>query len=251
MARPALGALGLSTSGPAAASAEAVFAALCVLRPPEAGVSASLRRRLPALSPEDAERTLTLAQAPGDRGDRPPPDASPVARFLARQRRRAAAPAILTSPAAPFGALRLPTGRTEAAPTAAPADSTDFANLAEATARLVRWREGLEAAAAEHALELGVALAARLFRERLRCEPTTWASVLGEALDGLEGPVVLTIHPDDRNDVEAALGQGLPSVALRTDSALARGDVVVGSRIGRRDLRVRTRLAALLAGAGE
>jgi hypothetical protein len=254
MARPALGATGVSTSTPAPPSAEAVLAALCVLRPPEAGVSATLRRRMPAFSPEEAVRTLTQAHAPGDRNLRPPPDASPVSRFLARQRRRAADTATVTTPTAPFGALRL--GTMTDAPNessrpdegaVAPADLPP-GDLAAAAARLARWREDLEVAAAEHALALGVALAERLLQERLRCAPAIWGALLAEALGDIDGPLTLTIHPDDRVDVEFALGSRGPSVAIRTEPALARGDVVVASRFGRRDLRVRTRLAALLAG---
>jgi flagellar biosynthesis/type III secretory pathway protein FliH len=97
-------------------------------------------------------------------------------------------------------------------------------------------------------------LAERLVRARLAEDLAAWRTLLAESLAGLEGPLRLMVHPADVERVTALLGEaprpvGADGIDVQVDACLAPGDLVLEARVGRRDARVTTRLAALLAGA--
>ena len=237
-----------------------VLAALCTLRPPASPLAPGLVRACPTLAPEAAERTLLDAQRSDGRA-RPPDGASPAARFLARQHRRTATEAATRALTPPFGCVRWPDGATVSAgpvPSTA-ADPGATAPMTPETLerelrKLRRWRRRTREASAAAAVRLGLALAERLVRARLAEDLAAWRTLLAESLAGLEGPLRLMVHPADVERVTALLGEaprpvGADGIDVQADACLAPGDLVLEARVGRRDARVTTRLAALLAGA--
>lgn len=247
------------TDRPDPPSPVAVLAALCTLRPPGAPLAPGLLARIGAPSVTAAEEILVAAVARPTTPPRVPNDASPALRFLARQGRRDVRPTG-ASLARPFSAVRLPARIAVAsAVTSAVAgarfepDPAPAAALATELTRLRRWRTTARSVTAELAVQLGRVLAARLVRSHLEIDASAWATLLRGVLVELDGPVRVIVHPDDLARVESALraiGSPEAGIDLAGEPALEPGDLVVSASVGLRDLRVSTRLAALLGGVG-
>lgn len=175
------------------------------------GLPAPLTPALAAALPEIAGPEAAASRLAAHLTSRP---ASPAARFVERFERR--------SPDAP-------------PPGAAAALRRELRILRQA-------RQTQAEAMGEQALTLAVALAERLVRE---------ARPVGDLADEVrralgDGPVRALACADQVADLQAALGD---EALVSADPALLPGDLVLILPAGRRDLRVRTRLAALLAGA--
>jgi flagellar biosynthesis/type III secretory pathway protein FliH len=113
---------------------------------------------------------------------------------------------------------------------------------AQHLAAFARWRSSIEAERRADAVTLAVALAERALRVQL--DPTHLAATLDAIAADASTPTVVALHPDDATALE---GWPCPDgFVLRATPGLQRGDLIVSDRLGRRDLRLRTRLEGVL-----
>lgn len=123
----------------------------------------------------------------------------------------------------------------------------------QATAKLERGLNELDAKVADELLALAIELAREVIRQEIAARPETLLAVVREALGQLPHQhAAIYLHPDDASLLRSYLGEQLTHAGHRIheDVKLARGDCMVESGGSQVDATVAMRWRRVLAGLG-
>lgn len=123
----------------------------------------------------------------------------------------------------------------------------------QATAKLERGLNELDAKVADELLALAIELAREVIRQEISVRPETLLTVVREALGQLPHQhAAIYLHPDDASLLRSYLGEQLTHAGHRIheDVKLARGDCLIESGGSQVDATVAMRWRRVLAGLG-